>query len=198
MSRHLENTETEKTALSQKAIELENEIVEHLHASKVNEGNIGELSANVRQLEEILTHKTEECTALQSALEGARDLNAKLQSTSDNTTREIALHLEHITEKESVSEDLRETIAGLKRQLGSAEDTVCTLEQTIRTLRGQQYSCELQKSELEGDRDIQIEKMKIAAARSDAADEDRIELRSKLADADQEVESLKRQITGRG
>lgn len=40
--------------------------------------------------------------------------------------------------------------------------------------------------------------MKIAAARSDAADEDRIELRSKLADADQEVESLKRQITGRG
>ena len=73
-------------------------------ASKVNEGNIGELSANVRQLEEILTHKTEECTALQSALEGARDLNAKLQSTSDNTTREIALHLEHITEKVETEE----------------------------------------------------------------------------------------------
>ena len=33
MSRHLENTETEKTALSQKAIELENEIVEHLHGN---------------------------------------------------------------------------------------------------------------------------------------------------------------------
>jgi len=195
MSRHLENTETEKTALSQKAIELENEIVEHLHASKVNEGNIGELSSNVRQLEEILAHKSEECTALQSALEGARELNAKLQSTSDNTTREIALHLEHITEKEAVSEDLRETIAGLKRQLGSAEDTVRTLEQTIRTIREQQYTSELQKSELEGDRDVQIEKAKIAAARSDAADEDRIELRSKLADADQEIESLKRQIT---
>jgi hypothetical protein len=73
-------------------------------ASKVNEGNIGELSSNVRQLEEILAHKTEECTALQSALEGARELNAKLQSTSDNTTREIALHLEHITEKVEMDE----------------------------------------------------------------------------------------------
>jgi len=108
-------------------------------AGENNEGQIIELSKTVRKLEELIIQVRQENAVLTVAVEGARELNAKLQSNADQSTREIALHINQSQNQESMSDDLRNQIHLEKQKNLDFEETIYTLENTLRQLREQHF-----------------------------------------------------------
>lgn len=94
-------------------------------------------------MEQLFNQSRQENSVLAVALEGARELNAKLQSNSDQSTREIALHINQSHNQETAADDLRGEIASLKQHINQSEETIYTLEVTLRKLREEQFEKEI-------------------------------------------------------
>ena len=114
-----------------------NSVVQH------HEKQIVEMSSHIRNLEEYLSRSRQEMSALTAALDGARELNSKLQSTADQSTREIALQINQSQKQETASEELRQEIGQLLNRLNQSEEAIFTLESAIRKLREENFEKEV-------------------------------------------------------
>lgn len=90
-------------------------------------------------MEQMLTETRVENSSLATALDGARELNAKLQSHADQSTREIALHIDQSHNQEEMAEALRQELVVLKQQILKSEDTIGTLEHALKKLREEHF-----------------------------------------------------------
>ena len=107
--------------------------------TRAQESQLGELSSKFRQMELMLSESRAENSSLATALDGARELNAKLQSHADQSTREIALHIDQSHNQEEMAEELRQEVVLLKQKVLKSEDTVGTLEHALKKLREEHF-----------------------------------------------------------
>ena len=77
------------------------------------------------------------------ALDGAKELNAKLQSNADQSTREIVMHINQSQVQEAQADELRSEGVILKQRIQQLEETIYTLEATMRKLREEQFEKEI-------------------------------------------------------
>ena len=96
---------------------------------------------------------------LNTALDGARALNAQLQNNADSASREISLQVNDSINKDRMCEDLRAEIGQIRLELKETQNQVYLLEATIRKLREDLFEGEMREVELKSERDLFAEQV---------------------------------------
>jgi chromosome segregation ATPase len=185
----------ENNQLSDKVIQLEHEIMQHIQVTKDYENQIAALSSNFARCEEMLSESRNESSMLNTALDGARTLNAQLQNNADSASREISLQVNDTLNKERICDDLRNEIGQIQIQLKETQNQVYLLEATIRKLREDLFEAEMKECELKSERDLFAEQAGQAHRQFEEVDQEMVKLRCDNSELDAEIETLKRQIT---
>jgi len=185
----------ERNAISDRAIQLESEIIEHIQATKEYENQISHLSSNLQKYEQLLEETQNENAMLNSALDGARTLNSQLQTSADQATRDITHHVNDSLNRERMCEELRADLCQIKNEQKETQNQVYLLEATIRKLREDNFEAEMVQVELKSERDLALEQAKNAQIQFENCDQEVIQNRVRITEYDSELETLRRQIT---
>merc|ERR1711892_1350924 len=185
----------DRTAIADRAIQLEADIIQHIQAQSDNEAQISILTSNLYRCEQILGEKQAELDGLSVALEGAQSLAVQLQTSSDQQTRELSQHMNESIHREREKEEMRLEIDQVRREQRESRNEVYMLEATIQKLREEHFEAELVEVELKAELEANRDEAQSSSTRAIAADDELIKARARCTDLDSELEAAKRQAT---